>query len=388
MLILSREELFRTYQTLIHRQKQYARWAVTSAVLVIMVISFALPAITRADANTVVSISVDGDKRVVSTDANTVSEVLSRAEINIDKDDLVEPGLDTKFNNAIYNINVYRAKPVVVIDGANEVKVRSAYQNPKLIAERSAKISVYPEDGYESTPTRDFLDQENVGARITVIRSVPFVVNVDGATLQARTLAKDVGTALKNLGITLGEKDQLNVPKDTKITAGLVVDVIRNGRLVIAQEEEIPFITDVSYDNNQDVGYELIKREGISGKQLVTYEVLYVNGQPAEKKALQTVVLSAQTSKVVIRGSRPKYSPQSDSLARLRQCESGGNYAANTGNGYYGAYQFSAGTWRSMGTGYDRADLAPPAVQDSAAMQLQARSGWGQWPSCSRKLNL
>lgn len=72
----------------------------------------------------------------------------------------------------------------------------------------------------------------------------------------------------------------------------------------------------------------------------------------------------------------------------LRNCEAGGDYTRNSGNGYYGAYQFSASTWRSMGTGYERADLAPPAVQDDAAQRLQARSGWGQWPACTRKLGL
>ena len=76
-----------------------------------------------------------------------------------------------------------------------------------------------------------------------------------------------------------------------------------------------------------------------------------------------------------------------DVWAALRQCESGGNYADNTGNGYYGAYQFSLATWQGIGmTGLPSA--APPAVQDQAARQLQARSGWGQWPTCSRRLNL
>lgn len=353
-----------------------------------MVISFALPAITRADSNTVVSISVDGEKKVVSTDANTVSDVLARAEISLGSDDLVEPGLQTKFNNAIFNINVYRAKPMVVVDGQTVVKVNSAYQNPKLVTERSAKISVYPEDGYKTEPIRDFITQNSIGTKITVERSVPYVIKVDGATLQARTLANNVGEALKERGIVLGPKDQLSVPKDTKITPGLEVNVIRNGRQIVAQEEETAYITDVLYDNNQDVGYELVKREGTNGKRLVTYEVLFINGQPSERKELQTVLVSEQVSKIIVRGSRPKYTPLSDSFARLRQCESGGNYATNTGNGYYGAYQFSIGTWRSMGTGYDRPDLAPPAVQDNAAMALQARSGWGQWPGCAKKLGL
>lgn len=80
--------------------------------------------------------------------------------------------------------------------------------------------------------------------------------------------------------------------------------------------------------------------------------------------------------------------PSGDVWAKLRNCEAGGNYATNTGNGYYGAYQFSIGTWNSMGTAYARADLAPPEVQDDAARRLQARSGWGQWPACSRGLGL
>ena len=73
--------------------------------------------------------------------------------------------------------------------------------------------------------------------------------------------------------------------------------------------------------------------------------------------------------------------------AGLRQCESGGNYADNTGNGYYGAYQFSLSTWHGLGFPGLPSD-APPAVQDQAAQQLQARSGWGQWPACSRLLRL
>jgi len=76
-----------------------------------------------------------------------------------------------------------------------------------------------------------------------------------------------------------------------------------------------------------------------------------------------------------------------DSWSSLRQCESGGDYSINTGNGYYGAYQFSLATWRSLGySGYPH--QASAATQDAAAARLQARSGWGQWPACSAKLGL
>jgi hypothetical protein len=71
----------------------------------------------------------------------------------------------------------------------------------------------------------------------------------------------------------------------------------------------------------------------------------------------------------------------------LRECESGDNYQENTGNGFFGAYQFSASTW--TGLGYPgRPDLESPSMQDAAAMKLQAEAGWGQWPACSAALGL
>ena len=68
--------------------------------------------------------------------------------------------------------------------------------------------------------------------------------------------------------------------------------------------------------------------------------------------------------------------------ACIRQKESGGNYATNTGNGYYGAYQFSERTWLGIG-GSGLPNQAAPAVQDAMAQRLQQRSGWGQWSTHS-----
>jgi Transglycosylase-like domain len=76
-----------------------------------------------------------------------------------------------------------------------------------------------------------------------------------------------------------------------------------------------------------------------------------------------------------------------DVWAALRKCESNNRYDINTGNGYYGAYQFAAGTWRRLGY-KGLPHQAGPAVQDEAAKRLQAKSGWGQWPACTRKLGL
>ncbi len=79
--------------------------------------------------------------------------------------------------------------------------------------------------------------------------------------------------------------------------------------------------------------------------------------------------------------------PPAQALAALRQCESGGNYRTATGNGYFGAYQFSPETWRSLGYG-GLPHQAPPGVQDEAAGRLWTRSGWRAWPGCSSHLRL
>ena len=72
---------------------------------------------------------------------------------------------------------------------------------------------------------------------------------------------------------------------------------------------------------------------------------------------------------------------------RLASCESGGNWAINTGNGYYGGLQFNLGTWRGVGmSGYPH--QASKAQQIAAGQKLHSQRGWKPWPSCSRTLGL
>ena len=74
----------------------------------------------------------------------------------------------------------------------------------------------------------------------------------------------------------------------------------------------------------------------------------------------------------------------------IAKCESGGNWAINTGNGYYGGVQFSSGTWKAFGGGKyaARADLASKSEQIAIAEKVLASQGWGAWPGCSAKLGL
>ena len=115
--------------------------------------------------------------------------------------------------------------------------------------------------------------------------------------------------------------------------------------------------------------------------------------QRASRSATRQRVAPAPTPKP-LRGTPPNPRPvtaaaprpnEDQIWQRLRNCEAGGRYDRNSGNGYYGAYQMSAGTWRSLGY-KGLPHQAAPEVQDEAARKLQARSGWGQWPACSRRI--
>lgn len=87
------------------------------------------------------------------------------------------------------------------------------------------------------------------------------------------------------------------------------------------------------------------------------------------------------------RASRSSARP-TGAWAALAACESGGNPRARSANGlYFGAFQFSIATWRSLGYGGNPADHSY-GTQLEAAKRLQARSGWGQWPRCARRLGL
>ena len=110
--------------------------------------------------------------------------------------------------------------------------------------------------------------------------------------------------------------------------------------------------------------------------------------QAADEAAAQAKLAQARAKAAAAATPKVAYSGDLDgAFALIRQCEAGGVYTRNSGNGYYGAYQYNLGTWANYG-GYARPDLAPPAVQDAKARETQAARGWSPWPACARKLGL
>jgi LysM repeat protein len=137
--------------------------------------------------------------------------------------------------------------------------------------------------------------------------------------------------------------------------------------------------TDLQNPDQINPGQELIIRG--SGQQTTDRPLPAGYGEP--------VVTPVTPSAAVVAAPLVRYQPTvkrsfgaagGDLASRVRARESGGNYGANTGNGYYGAYQFDVGTWGGYG-GYARADLAPAAIQDAKFQETYGRRGCSPWPN-------
>jgi hypothetical protein len=116
----------------------------------------------------------------------------------------------------------------------------------------------------------------------------------------------------------------------------------------------------------------------------VTYTFVYENGRLASKHVTEQHVLKKPRAKIVRIGTKVPDGPWD----RLAQCESGGNWHINTGNGYYGGLQFSLGTWHAYG-GTGLPSQHSRETQIAIATKLRnASGGYGAWPACAARLGL
>jgi len=217
---------------------------------------------------------------------------------------------------------------------------------------------------------------------MTITRATPFEFTLYGKTSTVRTQATTVGGMLDEKGIKLSKDDRVLPSLDTEITPELPVKVWREGKQTITTEEPVAFDIEKIQDADQPVGYISITTPGIVGTRNVTYEIIVADGQEVSRTEIASLTTKPPVKQVEIVGAKLSFSGDfAAALAKLRACEAGGAYNRNSGNGYYGAYQYNISTWGNY-MGYSRPDLAPPAVQDQAAHDTYLRRGWQPWPVC------
>ena len=328
-----------------------------------------------------------GAEKTIVTKARTIREALKLAKFSIDeRQDVVEPSLDSEMVAEKYNINIFRARPITIVDGNKRLKVTTAEQTPALIA-KAAGIEVFEEDKTTLSNSDNMaVDGANMVMKIDRASMVNFVLY--GKESVIRTHAKTVGELLKEKNIDPKKDDTLSVDRSAKIISGMKIELWRNGKQTITAEEDVKFEVEKVQDANRDSGYREVKQVGENGKKNVTYEIEMKNGVEVSRKEIASVVTKEPKKQIEIVGTKSSTSFSgsfSEALARLRSCE--GSYTSNTGNGYYGAYQFDKRTWGNYG-GYELASDAPAAVQDEKAWQTYKARGWQPWPTCKVKMGL
>lgn len=276
----------------------------------VALIAAGLYAITRTTAASnqtaknehLVTIYDRGAKQVILSKGQTIGDALKQAKIKLDARDNVEPSTNTKMIAASYYVNIYRARPVLVVDGATRVKVMTAYQTPAQIAQ-DAGISLYPED--EATLSQinsSDVAGSGAGLMMTVKRAIPITLDFYGQVTTVRTQAATVGDMLREKKITLTSKDHVVPPLNTPIRAGMNVRVWREGKQTITLQEDVPFDTQYIQDGDHMVGWRETRTPGQPGKQTVTYEIDIENGQEVSRNKIAAIQTQAPTTEVVAIG--------------------------------------------------------------------------------------
>ncbi len=381
-------KLFMSLTLVKSNKKVWSFASLVALTLLTFLLIFSIKTAQAADPNERVITIHDRDTDTsIVTRVGTVAQALKQAKIKTGTYDNVEPSLDTKLTDNSYQINIYRARPVMVIDGVTKRIAMTGSETPAQIA-KDADLTLYDEDNTTLTRSTDIIDSEGAGLILTIDRSTRFTLVLYGKPIETGTQAKTVGGMINEKGIKLGKADTVSLPNSTPITTGSRVEIWRNGKQTVTLEEPIAFPVQQIQDTNQPIGYKQIKTAGTLGKKVVTYEIEMRNGQEVARREIQSVQTLAPQQQVEIVGAKPSFSGDfAAALAKLRSCE--GGYTSVNPAGYYGAYQFTQSAWNSNApAGYAGVNptQAPPAAQDQAARNYYVKSGWRPWPNCGRNL--
>lgn len=248
-----------------------------------------------------------GHDRGILTYAATLREVFAEAGIHLDPNDTVEPGLDQPLVAINYEANIYRARPVTIIDGTIRKKVMSPHQTGNQIAQQ-AGVTLQKEDVTMMTANTDMVSQGS-GIQLTIDRAIPLTLILYGNKTTIYTQTATVAKLLEEKKITLGQNDTVSVPLDTKITKDMTVEIWRNGIQTITAEEDIDFPVEQQKDPDRPEGYREVQTRGEKGKKKVTYEINRQNGQEVSRKEIQSIVTKEPKRQIEIVGTKPKHTP-------------------------------------------------------------------------------
>jgi resuscitation-promoting factor RpfB len=372
----------------------FARPKLTLSVLAAAVALALGAALLVMSAGSAVTLSLDGQAREIRTEGRTVAEVLQEEGVEVGEHDVVTPSLDAQVRDGS-RIAVSFARPLkLTVDG----KTTRHWVTATSVATAMDQIGVRVGDARLSASRGASIDRDGMSLRVVTPKRLTFVV-AGGKPTKKKVAAMTVRQALELRDVKFDRNDIVRPSRNARVRDGdrVVVDRV-NVVDKRVDDEPIGFTTETRADSSMLKGKEKVVREGRPGSRDVVYRVRTVNGQVVSRNPVRISDRNAPVNRVVAVGTKER---QPDPVApaanyasggtvwdQLAQCESGGNWAINTGNGYYGGLQFNLQTWRSSGgSGYPHQNSREQQI--AVAERLRAATGgYGSWPHCSQQLGL
>ena len=347
-----------------------------------------------------VTVEVDGVTRDVSGFFTTAGDALHSAGVTVGDHDLVAPASNQTVASGDTVIVRTATEYDVTVDGNQTTAWSTASSISGVLSALPASAASMAAD---RSYTRAEMPVAEAGQTVHVV--------ADGTTTDV-VVSSDEGTTaiLEKAGVSAGPIDRVTMEHNG---GEATLRVARVTRGTVSTTTEIPYETEEREDAEAEEGTEKTVQEGAAGSEVTETYQETIDGNATVSAVLSTT-RTEPTKRIVAKGTKAKKAEDTSSSsssssgssgssssasapavvsgddaaiwAAIAQCESGGNPSINTGNGYYGMYQFSLPTWRSVG-GSGLPSDASAEEQTMRARMLQQRSGWGQW-GCAYKLGL
>ena len=350
--------------------------------------------------NNTVELSIDGKTETVQTFASTVDAVLEDKGISLGEHDVVVPAVSTPVEDGLEIAVRYARLVTVNVDGVEREIWTTALSVDEALADLGIRAA-----GAELSVSRS-LGIGRRGLDFEVRTPKEITVVADGDERPVTTTAVTIREALRELDIELGDRDLIEPGPEERVIDGLELIIKR----VEVEEETVKITVEHKTKRKSDGSmYEdqsKVEREGKDGTIERVVEIVYIDGEKTEEKVLSETVVAEAVDRIVVVGTKERPAPEpppsggsggsgggDDNVDggvwdRLAQCESGGNWSINTGNGYYGGLQFSLGTWQAYGgSGYPHENSKAEQIRIAEKVR-DARGHYGDWPACARKLGL
>ena len=328
-----------------------------------------------------VTLSVDGKVTKVHTFGDTVGEVLAACGLKPSSHDDVVPSVSTPVEDGT-RIAVRVGRPLALsVDGVKQ----TLWTTATTVSSALSDLGVRATGAVLSVSRSASIDRAGMALSVVTPKLVTVKI-ANGKVARHDIAATTVGSLLDRVG-GVDRNDLVRPSRGSIVRDGTHVVVTKIGvRTKRVPREAIPSSVVEQKDATMPAGETKTVRQGRDGVRDVTYQLRFRNGEVVKKSIARQRVISRPVSALVKVGT--KVAPavaDGGAWDRIAACESGGNWAANTGNGYYGGLQFDRQTWQAYG-GTGTANQHSREEQIAVAEKVKAaRGGYGAWPVCGAR---